>query len=455
MTETIRLSDLQQNIKQTLNRHLSSSVWIVAEISEIKSNYSGHCYLTLVEQDERSKKLLAQARATIWAARYKMILSHFQSVTGRALKSGIQVLVCVDVNFHEVYGMSLNILDIDPTYTMGDIAKQRQETINKLSEEGVFDMNKEFALPSVIQNIAVVSSETAAGFQDFINQLMHNARGFRFNTKLYPALVQGNTAAASLINALENIKADEVDYDAVVIIRGGGAQTDLACFDDYNLSRAVAIYPCPIVVGIGHDKDVSVVDMVANKALKTPTAVAEFIVSRANDFDLAISTAFQNISTKCRLYVKAQQKELASLGLNASMIVNKSLNDKRMCLDRISSSMTNASLSLINKNKNAMESKCLRVGHGLILQLRTKEGDLNGIQNRFEQQIRFTIKDEISKMANVGTRIESLNPINVMKQGYCYAKINDKTVCSIGAVKKGDRMRVTFIDGEVESIVDK
>lgn len=433
MADTIRLSELQISIKQTLNRHLPSSVWIVAEISEIKSNYSGHCYLTLVEQDESSKKLLAQARATIWASRFRMINSHFQEVTEQALKSGIQVLVCVEVNFHEIYGMSLNVLDIDPTYTMGDIARQRQEIINRLTKEGIFEMNKEFALPPVIQNIAIVSSETAAGFQDFMKQLENNPEKIKFKTKLYPALVQGNTAPSSLINALENIKAYEQDYDAVVLIRGGGAQTDLACFDDYELSKVVALYPYPIITGIGHDKDVSIVDMVANTTLKTPTAVAEFIVSRANDFNTLIINTFQVITTQCNTYLKSQQQQVSFLGLNIGILTNKSLNNRQIQVNKFISSISNSSLNLLSKEKNTLRNKL----------------------HSFAQQAKFALKEEMSKIKHLAEKTDSLNPENIMKQGYCYTKVNGKTVSSVRDVNNGDVLSVKFINGEVKSKVEK
>lgn len=455
MTETIRLSDLQRKIKQTLIGNLSSAVWIVAEISELKSNYSGHCYLTLVEQDERSKKLLAQARATIWASRYKLIQAHFYDVTRQPLKSGVQVLICVEVNFHEVYGLSLNVLDLDPTYTMGDIARQRQEVINRLTEEGVLDMNKEFALPAVIQNIAVVSSETAAGFQDFMKQLEQNSLGIKFNVKLYPALVQGDTAPMSIMNALENIKTDNCNYDAVVIIRGGGAQSDLACFDDYELSRAVAMYSYPVIAGIGHDKDVSIVDMIANRTLKTPTAVAEFIVSKANDFHAELTDTFDNIISKCSDFLKSHQQGIAMTGMNISIATNKALNTKNIILGKTILRVFNSSQVQLKNKENALQGRSAKIGHGSVLRLNRLSQRFDSTSYRFLQQSKFCIKEEINNISHIEKKIKSLDPENIMKQGYCYARVKDKAVVGVDAIGVGDMLVVNFFDGSVEGKVEK
>ena len=249
-------------------------------------NRSGHCYLVLIEKQENGDAIIAQAKATIWSYTFRMLQPYFESTTGQPLTEGIKVLLCVSVEFHELYGYSLNVRDIDPTYTLGDMARRRREIIIRLQNEGVADMNKELTLPLVPQKIAVISSLTAAGYQDFLDQLLNNPARYLFQVKLFPAIMQGNQAESSIIGALEQIFLYENFFDAVVIIRGGGSQADLSCFDNYNLAYYITQFPLPVITGIGHEKDDSIVDLVAHARLKTPTAVAEFLISGVTQFDM-------------------------------------------------------------------------------------------------------------------------------------------------------------------------
>lgn len=254
--------------------------WVRAEIASM--NVRGHCYMELVEKGENGI-LSAKVRATCWSNTYSLLSAYFTQETGEVLHVGLQVLVEVSVEYHAVYGLSLNVCNIDPTYTLGDLAKQRQETIRRLTEDGVMELQKALFVPSLVRRIAVVSSADAAGYEDFCNQLKQNRFGFAFYTKLYPAIMQGDTAARSIIRALSAIADEEEEWDIVVIIRGGGANTDLKCFDDYNLASHCAQFPLPIVAGIGHTKDVSVVDMVVHTSVKTPTAAAEWLITRVEE----------------------------------------------------------------------------------------------------------------------------------------------------------------------------
>jgi len=286
MNERLKLSELNGLVKKTVGEAFTAPVWVIGEISELKTNRSGHCYLNLIEKEENGDAIVAQARATIWSYTYRMLRPFFESTTGQQLTEGLKVLLSVSVEFHELYGYSLNIRDIDPTYTLGDMARRRREIIARLQSEGVAEMNKELDLPLVPQKIAIISSSTAAGYQDFIDQLKNNPAGYHFDLKLFPAIMQGNQAETSIIGALEQIYLYENFFDAVVIIRGGGSQADLSCFDNYNLAYFITQFPLPVITGIGHEKDDSIVDMVAHTRLKTPTAVAEFLISGVAQFDL-------------------------------------------------------------------------------------------------------------------------------------------------------------------------
>lgn len=278
------LSQLQGRIREVLCQGFAAPLWITAEIGELKVNArSGHCYLQLVEKGGRNGVPQAQAQAVIWASQYGMLASYFRGATGEELAVGMKVLFRASVSYHELYGLSLRIVDIDPLYTLGDLARQRQQTIAQLREDGVFDLNRELGIPQVPQRIAVISSPQAAGYQDFMNEL--GASPYRFDAVLFDAVMQGHGAEASIIGALEAVADRMEEFDAVVMIRGGGSQSDLSFLNSYLLSFHVAQFPLPVIAGLGHDKDQSVVDMVAALSLKTPTAVAAFLADRVAGFD--------------------------------------------------------------------------------------------------------------------------------------------------------------------------
>ena len=275
--EQYSLSELCGYIQDVLKNEMPERYWVRAEIGSM--SVRGHCYMELVEKAENGI-LAAKARATCWNHVYTLLSAYFAQETGQALHPGMQVLLEVSVEFHAVYGLSLNVWNIDPTYTLGDLAKQRQETIRRLTEDGVMDLQQALVVSTLPRRVAVVSSADAAGYEDFCVQLKNNRFGFAFYTQLYPAIMQGDTAARSIIAALGAIAAEEEEWDVVVIIRGGGATTDLGCFDDYTLASHCAQFPLPIIAGIGHTRDVSVVDMVVHTSLKTPTAAAEWLIER-------------------------------------------------------------------------------------------------------------------------------------------------------------------------------
>jgi exodeoxyribonuclease VII large subunit len=277
MVAKLTLSALNLQIKEALLDAFPATVWVVGEISELKDNRSGHCYLELIEKE--GTEIVARSRATIWSYTYRMLKPYFETTTGQLFTQGIKILVQASVEYHPAYGLSLNIKDIDPTYTVGDLALQRKEIIDRLKSEGVFEMNKELELPLVPQKIAVISSATAAGYQDFMNQLETNEYGFKFYTKLFEAFMQGAGAVPSIVNALDRIYKYENFFDAVVIIRGGGATADLSSFDNYDLALNITQFPLPVVTGIGHEKDDTIIDLVAHTRLKTPTAVAAFFIN--------------------------------------------------------------------------------------------------------------------------------------------------------------------------------
>lgn len=283
MMEALSLYDLNALVRRSIEQCLPDEFWLQAELSDVRSNSTGHCYLEFIQKDPRSNNLVAKARGTIWSNVFRLLKPYFEEATGQAFVSGIKVLVQVTVNFHELYGLSLTVQDIDPTYTLGDMARRRKEILKQLEEEGVLTLNKELEMPCLPQRIAVISSPTAAGYGDFCHQLQNNARGFYFYTELFPALMQGDCVEESVLSALDKINARLQEFDAVVIIRGGGATSDLSGFDTYLLAASCAQFPLPIITGIGHERDDTVLDSVAHTRVKTPTAAAEFLIDCLND----------------------------------------------------------------------------------------------------------------------------------------------------------------------------
>lgn len=312
----IRLSELCALIEEVISMDMADTYWVKAEIASL-SERGGHAYLELVEQAEdkltisRGYTMLAKVRATCWANQYKLLKPYFESQTGMPLQVGMQVLIEVQVTFHAVYGLSLMITDIDPTFTIGDLARTRQQTIERLEKEGVLDLNKSLALPTIVSRIAVISSAEAAGYEDFCHQLEEG--GYRFAVQLFPAIVQGTTAPKSIIGALQSIMQSETLFDAVVILRGGGATTDLKCFDDYELCNHCAQFPLPILTGIGHTKDVSILDMVAYAALKTPTALAQYLVDSRAALDQQVTSLLQRLAQTAQRQVLIRQHAVEML----------------------------------------------------------------------------------------------------------------------------------------------
>ena len=318
--EHIDLLELQNRLKQGIEGLFSSRIWIKAEISAVKARTGGHCYMELSQSDDNG--LVAKASAIIWSSRFRFIAPYFESVTGSPLKEGMTVLVEVQVNYSQLYGMSLIINDIDPEYSLGVRALERQKTIERLQTEGLMDLQKELALASLPYRIAVISAEDAAGYRDFMRHLHENPYGFAFETVLYPALMQGVDCPDSIIAALDAVNESEEKYDVVMILRGGGAKLDLACFDDYDLAAVIAQYPLPVLTAIGHDQDHHVCDMVAYEYLKTPTALADFILEMYEDEDARLSSFASRMRLAFTGRLAAMETSVANLNVrirNASV----------------------------------------------------------------------------------------------------------------------------------------
>ncbi|MCZ6899868.1 MAG: exodeoxyribonuclease VII large subunit, partial [Bacteroidetes bacterium] len=313
----LSLFELNRLIKSALDNNLAPSYWVVCEISDLRENQRGHCYLELVEKE--GDEVIAKMRGVIWANNYRNLSTWFYSATGQTLKTGLKILANVQIQFHEIFGLNLNIRDIDASFTLGEKEKQKHIVIDQLIEEGVFEINKTLNFPIVPQNIAIISSPTAAGYEDFINHLKNNQYGYRFTAKLYKSIMQGDEAIPSIIESLHRVNNLVDRFDILVLIRGGGSRVDLDCFDSYDLSSHIAQFPIPVVTGIGHERDESICDLVAHTNLKTPTAVSEFIINQVIDFENSVQFAFDKINSGTKVLISNNANILNQFGFRINV----------------------------------------------------------------------------------------------------------------------------------------
>jgi exodeoxyribonuclease VII large subunit len=475
--QQLSLFELQQRVKGSLDNTFSMPVWVKAEISEMTTNRSGHCYLDLAETEPGTDNVIARCRATIWSYTFRMLKPYFETTTGQTFSQGLKVLLQAKVEYHEVYGFSLNIRDIDPVYTLGDLARQRREIIRRLQDDGVFEMNKDLELPEVPQRIAIISSPTAAGLQDFLDQLHTNPHQFVFYTKLFQAVMQGNEAPRSIMNALDLIYTYEDSFDAVVIIRGGGAQLDLACFDQYELAFHVAQFPLPVITGIGHDKDDTVIDLVAHTRMKTPTAVAEFLISGALQFSQGLNelekhfmelitnqlddhrSRLNDAASQLNLLVNqmivSQQNRLNIAGIHLANRTETFLKDQQLALKQVITETKNQTNRFVTRQNHLLD----RSGNKLNFIFREQVLKNKNLLNQFQHLIKIrsleTIRAEKKNLNLIQEKLRLVDPQNIIKRGYSLTMINGKIVKSVSLVKEGDLLETRLSDGTVESMVKK
>ena len=402
----ITLVELQRRIKMTLSEQFALPVWVSAEVADLKVNYSGHCYLELIEKDHKSENGVptAQVRAVIWRSSYSRIAAYLEAETGQRLAPGIRILAQVLISYHELYGLSLQITDIDSAYTLGEMEQQRQKTIARLQEEGVWEMNRAVPMPLLVQRLAVVSSAQAAGYQDFCKEL--DRSGYRFDLTLFDAVMQGTAAEESILMALGRVAERQEEFDAVVIVRGGGSTTDLNCFNAYRLSSHVAQFPLPVLTGIGHDKDQSVVDMVAHLPLKTPTAVAGWLIERMSSIEEWLEGAVQQLHDITIMRMREVELRL-----------EQQLGDvRRLTMER------------------TIQEK---------LRLETAERLL---PERIETLLRF----EQQRLERAEEVVESRSPQQILKLGFAILRGEERAIRTTEELKQHTRLKVELSDGVTE-----
>ena len=407
--ETLTLYELNNLMRGVVENTLDGEYWLQAELSEVRPAYNGHCYVEFVEKDKRGRDLVAKARGVIWAGTYGLLKPMFERETGRPLSPGLKVLVKVTVSFHELYGYSLTVRDIDPAYTLGDLARLRREILARLEADGILDDNKSLPLPMLANRIAVISSATAAGYGDFCNQLLRNEYGFRFTTRLFPAVMQGERVEQSVLSALDAIMAERGEWDVVVLIRGGGATSDLSGFDTYLLAAACAQFPLPVITGIGHERDDTVLDMVAHTRVKTPTAAAAFLVGH--------------------------QLETASR------------------LEEFSRRATEGAERRMERERGRMVQVAARLSSAFVRVKMADEHRLQRAMERLRMAWPLRMERERFRLQLAGQRCEAANPENLLKRGYSMSFCGGELVRDAARLHPGDTLTTRLAEGEIRSIV--
>lgn len=409
----ISLSELQRRIKSAVETALPMPVWVAAEIAEVKVNYSGHCYMELVEKAEPSASARrrgseavprAQARAVIWRSQYAMISSYFEAETGSRLEAGMKILARVLVSYHELYGLTLQIVDLDASYTLGEVERERRQTILRLQADGVWDMNRETAMPLLVQRIAVVSSAAAAGYRDFCNEL--RGGGYAFVVTLFDAVVQGAAAEDSIVAALCAVAERAEEFDAVVLIRGGGSASDLSCFNSYRLCSYVAQFPLPVITGIGHDKDTSVADMVAHTALKTPTAVAAWLTERMARSETWLDESARRLREMTEARTRAEALHLEHLAAD--------------------------------------------VAHGAAAVAAAGRARMDLLREQLSAAVQRRIESERQRLAVAEGVVEGRNPRHIMRMGFAVVRRGADVLTQAAQVTAGESLHVELYEGELD-----
>lgn len=410
---------------------MSQNVWIVAELSDVKES-GGHCYMELIQKDAATGQNVAKARATIWANVWRRIRADFVQTTGQQFSTGLKVMVRVTAAYHPLYGMNLNITAVNSSFTLGERERRRREILAKLKAEGVFDLNKQLEFPRPCQRIAVITSATAAGYGDFRNQLLLNDRKLRFKVKLFGATVQGAQTAQSIISQLDAIAAEQEQWDCVCIIRGGGASTDLDGFDDYSLAANVAQFPLPIIVGIGHERDTTVLDYIACQRVKTPTAAAEFLLS-LGDRELA---------------------ELYALASSFMQTVSNSLSGARQQLAYLSGNLPTIPINALHRAEKRLDSATLTLSRISATRLHPLQTRLDRMADAISNTAINTVRQASMKLDSCSALIDALSPKATLKRGFSITRIDGKVITDASQVGSGTVISTELAEGTISSTIN-
>ncbi|GAB4538214.1 MAG: exodeoxyribonuclease VII large subunit [Thermodesulfovibrionia bacterium] len=444
----LSLYELNLLIRSTFETAFPDTFLVTAEIARV--DVKRHCYMELV--DKVDDTIRAEMKAVIWADRYETISNSFRRVTGIELSKGIKILFEAYINFHERYGLKLNIIDIDPSYTIGELAIKRREILERLEREGLKDKNKAIEFPLVPQRIGIISSPTAAGYEDMMAHLVNNPYGYRFTCRLYEAIMQGNEAESSIISAIRRCYEDSQYLDVVVMVRGGGSQMDLHCFDSYEIGRMVATLPIPFISGIGHERDITVVDEVANIRAKTPTAVADILITRIKGFEDSIDALSNRLFHGANRMLSDKRIELTSLirWLDTSVKMELIISEQRLYAFIKGLGF---SIRLLQTKRNHLIQEATKLRILSFSSLRGEDRNLNDILIQIRSGIQRRLEVEEKKIEAREDNINHLDPRNILKRGYSITRKDGRAIRSIYQVSLNDKIETIVYDGRIESIV--
>ncbi len=428
----ITLKEFNSRIRDAVNNdERLKNCWVKAETSDLSVRRNGHCYLELVQKSENGN-IEARLGAVIWSSDYRLLAKKFKDGCGVELTTGIGVLVKVSANYHEAYGIKVVISDIDPTYSEGDMARKRREILERLKREGLIDLNKRLPWEPVVQRIAVISAPGAAGYGDFMNQLQSNGAGIRFYTCLFPSLMQGERTRESVLAQMRRVYTKKDLFDCLVIIRGGGSSSDLNCFDDYELARAIAMFPLPVIVGIGHERDTTVLDDVASLRVKTPTAAAEWIIARAGDF----------------------MTRLTTLTTTLQALASEKVAGGREHLTYLTTTVTAGASSRLSNAKLRLEGQIATIApavHSLMAAEKTRTGYIINLVNN---EVKRVLAMENIKLESYESRLDILSPRNVLNRGFAIARDSEhRYITDIDDVHQGQHITIHLRDGRFRAQV--
>lgn len=448
------LLEVTNSIKKTLEQRYTSSFWVKAEMNKL--NYyskTGHCFPELVEKSEG--KVIAQMKSILWQSDYNTINRNFLKTLKEPLKDGIKILLLAKITFDPTFGLSLQILDIDPQYTLGDLEKEKLDTIKKLQLEGIYDKNKKVELPLLPQRIAIISVETSKGYGDFLNVIDNNAWNYKFFHFLFPSVLQGEKAVQSIIAQLERIKKVQHHFDVVAIIRGGGGDIGLSCYNNYDLAKEIALFPIPVITGIGHVTNETVCEMISHTNAITPTKLAEFLIQKFHNFSVPIQRAKDKLVDKSRRILTEENTKLQSeLKLFRSFTENMLNKNENKIKNAIYSIQHQAQFIIKNNNSNLNSFK-EKTRLATIFNLSQLKVSINNYQEKIRIQSKLQLKTSWLAIENIDKNITILNPINILKRGFSITYFNGKSIKDTSQLSEGEKINTVLYNGTIDSTITK
>ncbi|HEX8041850.1 MAG TPA: exodeoxyribonuclease VII large subunit [Chryseosolibacter sp.] len=446
------LPEVTGSIQKTLSARYKSSFWVKAEMNKL--NYyphSGHCYPDLVEKVDG--KVVAQLKSTLWKDDYLRINQNFLNVLGTPLKDGIRMLFCARITFDPIHGLALRITDIDPVFSLGELEREKQESIATLKKEGVFDRNRSLKFPLIPQRIAVISVQTSKGYADFLKMIEGNPWGYRFFHVLFPSLLQGDRAVESILIQLNRVRKVAAHFDVVAVIRGGGGDVGLSCFNDYHLSKAIALFPLPVLTGIGHATNETVVEMVAYRNAITPTGLADYLLQKFHDFSVPVRRAEEILVSKASRLISEERRSFQhAVKYFRSVTGNILVRSGHEVRQKAGDLFKQSNLNLLKK-KQEQESTAYNIQTSALAFCQARQRDMAEVMFRLKKDTGSLLKYEKNGMENLARTVSNLHPVNVLKRGYSITRINGKAVTRVEQVKPADVLETTLADGTIVSEV--